>query len=145
MTRLADAAVDIKVRLAALWAATMACYIYCDYFELYVPGKLESMLAGTMGPLGAVTQGVLLGTAVLMAVPSLMIALSVLLPARPNRVLNLIVGALYTALLALLAITAGWYFYKLFAAIEAALTLAIVVLAWRWPRAEPATGPEAAA
>lgn len=145
MARLSDAPIDIKLRLAALWASTMACYIYCDYFELYVPGKLDSMLAGTMGPLGAVTQGVLLGTAVLMAVPSLMIALSVVLPARPNRVLNLVVGALYTALLTLLAVTAGWYFYKLFAAVEAALTLAVVVSAWRWPRVEGAAGAGGAA
>jgi hypothetical protein len=127
-----EAPVDIRLRLAALWASTMACYIYCDYFELYVPGKLESMLAGTMGPLGAVTQGVLLGTAALMAVPSLMIAGSVLLPARPNRILNLAVGAVYTALLALLAVSAEWRFYAFFAAIEAMLTATVVWLAWRW-------------
>ena len=142
--QLVDRPIDVKLKLAALWASTMACYIYCDYFELYVPGKLESMLAGTMGPLGAVTQGVLLGTALLMAVPSLMIALSVLLPATANRWLNLVVGALYTALLALLAITAGWHFYKLFAAIEAVLTASVVMLAWRWPRADAAPAAWAA-
>lgn len=135
MHSLIDRPIDVKLKLSALWAATMACYIYCDYFELYVPGKLESMLAGTMGPLGTVTQGVLLGTALLMAVPSLMIALSVLLPARPNRVANLVIGALYTALLVLLAVTVEWHFYRLFAGLEAALTATIVVQAWRWPRA----------
>jgi len=34
----------------------MSCFIYADYFELYVPGKLQGMLAGRMEPLGAVTQ-----------------------------------------------------------------------------------------
>jgi hypothetical protein len=146
MHSLIDRPIDVKLKLSALWAATMACYIYCDYFELYVPGNLESMLAGTMGPLGAVTQGVLLGTAVLMAVPSLMIAGSVLLPARPNRVANLIVGGFYTVLLALLAATVEWHFYRLFAGLEAALTATIVVLAWRWPRgSDAATSTEARA
>lgn len=135
MAALSDAPVNIKVKLATLWAATMSCYIYCDYFALYIPGKLQSMLDGSMGPLGKVTQDVLLGTSVLMAVPSLMIVLSVVLPARANRLLNLVVGAAYTALLALLAWTAGWNFYKFFAVLEAILTATAVRLAWRWPRA----------
>ena len=41
------------MKLSALWASTMFCYIYCDYFELYVPGKLDGMLQGKIGPLGA--------------------------------------------------------------------------------------------
>lgn len=138
MSRLSDVAIDTKVKLSALWASTMLCYIYCDYFELYVPGKLGGMLEGQMGPLGAVTQQVLLGTSLLMALPSLMIFLSVALPARYNRVLNIAVGTFFTLLLALLAYTAGWYFYKFFAAIEAALTALVVWYAWKWPRAESA-------
>lgn len=138
MAALSDRPVDVKLKLAALWAATMSCYIYCDYFALYIPGKLQGMLQGSMGPLGPVTQQVLLGTAVLMAVPSLMIFLSVALPARANRVLNLVVGVAYTALLALLAWTAGWNFYKFFAALEALLTATAVRYAWTWPRSTAA-------
>lgn len=32
-----------KVKLAALWASTMFCYIYGDYFGLYVTGTLADM------------------------------------------------------------------------------------------------------
>ena len=141
MSSLVDHVVDTKLKLCALWASTMFCYIYCDYFELYVPGKLDSMLQGTMGPLGPVTQGVLVGTALLMAVPSLMIFLSLALPARPNRILNLIVGAFFTLLLALLAFASAWYFYKLFAATEAVLTALVVRYAWRWPRSASTAVP----
>lgn len=125
----------VPLKLAALWASAMSCYIYCDYFELYTPGKLQEMLQGTMGPLGTATQGVLAGTALMMAIPSLMIFLSVALPPRPNRGLNLVVGTLYTLLMALLAIQADWYFYRGFAALEALLTALAVGYAWRWPRA----------
>ena len=138
MASLVDAPIDIKLKLAALWAATMSCYIYCDYFALYVPGKLDGMMHGQMGPLGAVSQGVLLGTSLLMAVPALMIFLSAALPARPNRILNIVVGAFYTLLLALLAVTASWYFYKFFAALEALLTALAAWLAWKWPRGSAA-------
>lgn len=138
MSRLEDLPVQIKVKLGALWASTMSCYIYCDYFQLYMPGKVEEIQAGQMGPLGAVTQGVLLGTSVLMAIPSSMIFLSVALPARANRPVNLVVGAFYTLLLALIAFTSGWYFYRLFATLEAILTALVVWYAWKWPRLEGA-------
>jgi phosphoglycerol transferase MdoB-like AlkP superfamily enzyme len=140
MSQLSEMKVHVKLRLVTLWAATMFCYVYCDYFELYVPGKLDSMLQGRMGPLGQVTQQVLLGTSVLMIVPSLMVFLSLALPARHSRWLNIVVGLLYTALLVMLALTAPWFFYKLFAGIEAVLTALVVWYAWTWPRETAAVG-----
>ena len=89
-SQLHDAAADIKLRLAAAWASVTLCYIYCDYFELYQPGKLQSVLAGRMGPLGESTQGVLLGVSILLSVPALMVFASVALPAKLNRALNLV-------------------------------------------------------
>jgi hypothetical protein len=138
LAQLSDLAVHTKLKLAALWASTMFCYIYCDYFQLYVPGKLDGMLQGNMGPLGAVTQETLMGTAILMAIPSLMIFLSLALPARLSRILNIVFGAFFTLLLALITYTVSWYFYKLFAAIEVVLTALVVWYAWRWPRVESA-------
>ena len=134
MSALSDTKIDIKLKLSALWASTMLCYMYCDYFELYTPGKLDSMLRGKIGPLGDATDGVLLGTSLLMAVPSLMVFLSVALPARANRITSIVVGAFYTLLMALIAVVSSWYFYRFFAAVEMLLTATVVVLAWRWPR-----------
>lgn len=135
MNQLIDSSIPTKLKLSALWATTMFCYIYCDYFELYTPGKLQSMLNGDLGPMGSVTQGVLVGLSAMMAVPSLMVFLSVGLPARYNRLLNILFGGLYTLLMAFLTYSSGWYFYKLFAAIETALTALVVWYAWRWPKA----------
>lgn len=135
---LEDVPADTKVQLAALWASTMCCYIYCDYFALYIPGRLDGMLRGTMGPLGSVSQTTLMGTSLLMAVPSLMIAFSVLSPARLNRLVNIVVGTAYALLLALLAFTTSWYFYTFFAALESLLTALVVARAWRWPGRRPA-------
>jgi len=135
VSRLEDLKPPVRLVLAALWTSTMFCYLYCDYFELYTPGKLASMLDGRIGPLGAATQGVLAGVSLMMMAPSLMIALSLLLPATVCRWTNLVFGAIFTAMLAMLAFATPWLFYRGFAAVEALLTALIVITAWRWPRA----------
>lgn len=111
----------------------MSLYIYCDYFELYTPEKLESMINGTT-LFGSGEQGALLGLSSIMLVASLMICLSMLLPATINRVLNIFAGVIMTLMLSYLAYVAGWYFYKMYAAVEAMLTLLIVWFAWNWPK-----------
>jgi hypothetical protein len=55
-----DIKVPVRFKLFSLWSAVMFFYIYGDYFELYQPGKLQPLIAGRT-PLGAVSQGVLLG------------------------------------------------------------------------------------
>ena len=73
---LEDAKIPVKIKLSALWTSLMLCYVYGDYFGLYRPGKLEHMIDGRMGPLGAVTQNVLVGTSIMMAIPALMVFLT---------------------------------------------------------------------
>ena len=45
-THLEDVRVPTRYKLSAMWTSVMFCYIYVDYFELYVPGKLQGMLEG---------------------------------------------------------------------------------------------------
>lgn len=130
-----DTPLPTSARLSALWASVMFCYIYADYFGLYVPGRLQSMLEGQMRPLGPVTQGVLLGTSVMLAIPALMVALSALLPPRVNRWLNIFFGTAYTAII--LITMWAWAFYVFYGVLEVALTAIIVWHAWRWPRVAP--------
>lgn len=129
-----DGVIHVKIKLGALWASIMFCYIYADYFGLYTPGKLQGMLDGRMGPLGATTQGVLMGASVAMAIPSLMIFLSVALRATLNRWLNMIVGTLYTFII--LATMWRWAFYIVFGIVEVTLTGLVWWYSWRWPRHE---------
>ena len=134
MPQLSEFQINLKIKLAAMWASVMFLYIYCDYFELYTPNKLEAMINGTT-IFRAGDQMALLGLSTIMLVTSLMICLSILLPATINRILNIVVGTIMTLMLALLTYVAGWYFYKMYAATEALLTLSIVWYAWHWPRA----------
>lgn len=122
-----------KVKLAALWASTMFCYIYGDYFGLYVAGTLADMNHGSMGPLGHATPAVLTGVSLMMAVPSLMVALSLLLPARICRWACIVLGLFYTAIMAV-SLPGSEPFYKVLALVEMTQTLAITGIAIRWPR-----------
>jgi len=130
---LLDIKVHVKFKLFALWSALMFCYIYGDYFELYQPGKLQQMLTGKWA-YGQVTQGVLLSLAAMMAVPCLMGCLSLLLPARASRWLNIIWGTVST-FIQIMTQWGSWNYYMFFGLIDCILTLYIVFLAWTWPKA----------
>ena len=123
----------VRWKLCALWCSVVFLYIYGDYFELYQPGKLSGMVAGTT-VFGGISQGVLLGMASIMVMPCLMPVISLILPAGLSRWMNLVFGAVYT-LAMILAIRGGWHFYVLFGLLEIGLTLGIVWCAWRWPKA----------
>jgi hypothetical protein len=133
-TALDDIKIHVRLKLSALWASVMFCYIYADYFGLYVPGALQRMLAGKMGPFGPTTQGVLVGTSVMMAIPSVTVFLSLVLKPNLSRWLNIILGVLYTVII--LITMWDWAFYIFYGVIEVALTALIVWYAWTWPKQE---------
>jgi hypothetical protein len=72
---------------------------------------------------------------VIMAIPSVMIFLSLTLKPPVNRWLNGIFGVLYT--LIILPTMWGWIFYIFFGVIEIALTLTIACYAFKWPLVGP--------
>jgi len=127
-----DIKVHVRFKLSALWTALMFCYIYGDYFGLYVPGQLQGMLDGA-GPIGPVSEASLVTTALLLALPGLMVFLSLVLSPRPCRWLNIVLGVFYTVIM-LLTMPGAWWFYLMLGVIEVALSLLIVVHAWRWPK-----------
>jgi hypothetical protein len=134
-TVLDDVKIHVKVKLSALWASLMFCYIYGDYFGLWQPGALQGMLEGKMEPLGPTTQGVLLGTAILMTIPSVMVFLSLVLKPDVNRWVNIILGVIYTVIM-LVTMPGAWVFYIFLGVVEVVLTALIVWYAWNWPRHE---------
>lgn len=129
-----DSKVNIKIKLSALWASVTFFYIYGDYFELYVPNKVQGIINGNSMLDNPVK---LFAASVLLAVPALMVCLSVILKAKINRRLNLIAGIFFTAIMLLIAVTSisEWRaFYVFYAIIESILTLIIVWYAWKWTK-----------
>jgi len=131
---LEDYKINMKLKLSVLWTAVMFCYIYGDYFELYVPKKVEGLISGA-NMLDSPTK--LFLASILLAIPALMICLSILLKPGINKWLNIIFGILYTSMMILIAINSisAWYtFYVFLAILESLITLLIVWYAWKWPK-----------
>lgn len=122
-----------KIKLSLLWTTLMFLYIYNDYFSLYLPGTVENMSAGRIGPLGQASELVLVAVSILLAIPALMIFLSAALPAMASRWLNILLGFAYTAIEAL-TFSKSALFYKIVVALEIGITVLIVWYALRWPK-----------
>ncbi|WP_342304821.1 DUF6326 family protein [Methanolobus sp. ZRKC5] len=132
---LEDVKINVKLKLSALWVAVMGLYVYVDIFDLYRPGEMEHIIAGNMGPFPT-TQVSLLLAMVLMMIPSLMIFLSMALPAKANRWTNIIVGILSIVVVIGNVIGESWVFYIFGSIVEFVLLSLIVEYAWKWPKQE---------
>lgn len=134
MRTLQDHPVHVKHKLAALWASATLCFLYGDYFDLYVPGTVEGLLRGKNNLDSPVTLG---AAAILLLIPAVMVSMSLVLRPNVNRRANLIVGAFFAVFVGLVGVSSlqVWRtFYVIYAAVELLLTLSIVWHAWRWPR-----------
>jgi hypothetical protein len=131
---LEDHPINIKIKLSALWAGVTLCYLYCDYFELYVPEKVQGMISGE-NLLHSPTK--LFIAAVVLAVPAVMVFMSILLKPIVSKWLNIVVGIVFTCMMVLIAFTYSevWYtFYLFYAILESLITATIVWYAWKWPK-----------
>jgi hypothetical protein len=134
-TKMEDMKISVKMKLSALWVAMMLLYIYADILYLYKPGQLEEMIKGLMGPFPA-TQGALLVASILVAIPAVMVFLSLTLKFKVNRRANITLGVLYTAVNIVNLIGETWAFYIFFGIVEIGCTLLIVWNAWKWTKQE---------
>lgn len=131
---LEDEKVNIKIKLSALWASVTFLYIYGDYFELYVPKKIVGIIDGNSMLDSPVK---LFLASLLLAIPAMMICLSILLKPLLNKWLNIVFGIFFTAIMLLIAVTSisEWRaFYVFYAIVESVLTSLIVWTAFNWPK-----------
>lgn len=143
---LEDLRMPVRAKLAAAWTSFMFLYIYVDYLALYKPGFLDNLLASTVYKFDTGPTFVAIALA-LMAIPILMILLSVTLPARVNRATNLVVATLYIPVSLFNAAGETWtyaYFYGLSIGLEVLLLGFILRSAWTWPRRVASPAPLAA-
>jgi len=91
-----------------------------------VEGQLEGVVF---------TQELLFGAAILMALPSFMIFLSLTLKAKLNRLVNIIVGIFHIIVLVGTLFVGGelWAYYALYMIFEAVFIVLIIWTAWKWP------------
>lgn len=133
--------VSVKLKLAALWTSFMFLYTYVDYFHLYMPGSLKDILAGKVFVFD-ISQLFLLIAMVFVAIPTLMIFLSVTLAARVNRWTNITVATIFIPYMLFNLAGEAWVHMYVAAAVEVGLLSLIIRYAWNWTRIETAKKAE---
>ena len=129
---LKDFKVNVKIKLSALWASIMFCYVYGDLFTFFLPGQIEDLAKNT-------TPGKLFLYAISITLPALMVFLSITLKPKINRIANIVIGILYTLFVILVLTLAtsfeNWLiFYFYLGIVEILLQLLVVKYAWKWPK-----------
>ncbi|MFD4906255.1 DUF6326 family protein [Kitasatospora purpeofusca] len=145
-TALEDPRIPVRAKLAAAWTSFMLLYVYVDILAFFKPGVIDDIKAGVVWEFD-ISQTLLTAFLALMAIPILMVVLSMTLPARANRITNLVVASVQVPFAAFNAVGESWtYFYGLGVALEVIVLALILRYAWTWPRTTPsatvATGPD---
>ncbi len=133
---LEDLRMPVQAKLAAAWTSFMFLYIYVDYFHLHKPGVIDNLRAGVVFEYD-ISPTLLTIMLASVAIPALMVMLSMTLPARVNRATNLVVALLYIPYSVVNAAGESWdwaFFYGLSIGLEVLLMAFILRSAWTWPR-----------
>ncbi|MDQ3788697.1 MAG: DUF6326 family protein [Actinomycetota bacterium] len=145
-TTLDDQRIPVRAKLAAAWTSFMFLYAYVDILAFFKPGVVDGILAGVVWEFD-ISQTLLTAFLALMAIPILMVVLSMTLPARANRIANLVVASVQVPFAAFNAVGESWtYYYGLGVALELIILALILRYAWNWPGTAPsatmATNPD---
>ena len=133
--------VPVQAKLAAAWTSFMFLYIYVDYLHLYKPGIIDDLLAGVVFKFD-ISQTFVVIALTSVAIPMFMILLSMTLPARVNRAINLVVATLYIPYSVFNVVGGEWlFFYGLGVVLEVLLLAFVLRSAWTWPRATAPSMP----
>ena len=81
---LEDVKIPVKLKLSALWAATLFLYAYGDIFGFFRPDVIESVKAGEIAGF-QINQVFLLAVSIYILIPSAMVFLTLVLKPEVNR------------------------------------------------------------
>ena len=132
------APLDVRIRLAALWTATMLIVAFVDIFQFY-RADIRAQIEGGRIMDFEIGQGFMLAIVGYVIIPTMMIVLSVMLQRRANRIANIVVPLVFAVTIVGAAI-GEWGYYLLASAVELGLLAIIVTLAVKWaaPISQPA-------
>ena len=134
---LEDQRIPVNAKLAAAWTSFMFLYAYVDILNFFTPGVMEDILDGKVYEFD-LSQTFSTTALTLVAIPIFMVVLSMMLPARANRITNLIVASVYVPVTMFNAVGESWlYFYGLGIVLELVLLALVLRCAWTWPRTAP--------
>ncbi|MGV8897158.1 MAG: DUF6326 family protein [Rhodoglobus sp.] len=133
---LANPPIPVRAKLAAAWTSLMFLVLYIDYFHLYQAGEIDKIRGGHIFEfeISATLMSVFFA---IIAIPALMVMISMGMPARANRATNLVVASLYIPVMVfnVAGSSPDWvFYYGLTIGVEVLILAFILRSAWTWPR-----------
>ncbi|HEV8025036.1 MAG TPA: DUF6326 family protein [Candidatus Nanopelagicales bacterium] len=130
--------IDVRIRMSALWVATMLVFLYVDLFSLYREDVRQDLDDGRIFVF-EVGQPFLLGITAYVIIPCLMVYLTLVMPRRINRIVSIVVASIYAITIAGAAV-GEWAYFVLGSVVEVVLLAIVIRLAWTWRGADFAKG-----
>ena len=126
--------IDVRLKICALWIAMLFLFAYGDIFGMFQSGRIDEIRAGTVGGMH-ISQVFLLAVSVYIAIASVMVFLTLILPPRVNRWANIVLASLYIVSIVGSVVGETWVYFRFLSIVECALLVLVIWYSWRW-RAE---------
>jgi hypothetical protein len=124
---------DTRIILSGLWVVVVLIYKMGDIYRI-IFGDFKKMggdFAGKMGDM-QVTQGMMLGIAIFMVIPIVMVFLSLTLPYPVNRWANIIVAIIFFVFVLIQLPTYPSAYDKFLLAVSLVFNALTFWYAWKW-------------
>ena len=128
-----NSVIPMRQKLSTLWISVMFFYIYADIQGFYETGLIAKIMTGDIDGI-IISQVFLLMGAVLMSIPIAMIFLTLILPTRICRLLNIILAFAHIVL-AISVLFVGsetWSFWYYYTSLEVVTYIIIIVFSIKW-------------
>lgn len=129
--------VNIRVKISSLWSAILFVFVYVDLFGFFRADFRAEIESGEIAGF-TINETFLMAAVTYIALPSLMVFLTMVLPPAINRITNIVLPAVYAVTIVASAI--GEWAYFIFGSVLELILLAVIAwFAWTWPRTNAAT------
>jgi hypothetical protein len=122
---------ETRIQLSALWVCLMLTYLLGDVLRIFSGDFVAGEVSGMQ-----ISQGLLLGIAVLMLIPIVMVCLSLTLKHALNRWANIILPAFFFVFNAIGLPTYPSLYDQFLIVVGLVFNVLTVWIAWRWKEEE---------
>lgn len=126
---------DVKIKLSILWIARMLTGFLGDVIRFFEPGIIEGIIAGDIDGM-LMTHEMLLGMAILMEIPIIMVVLSLILKDKANRWANITVAGFLLILDGIGVVVATSAYVYVVVGVGLVFNFMTVWYAWTWSTQE---------
>ena len=122
---------EIRIKLSALWVCLMLTYLLGDVLRIFSGDFVAGEVSGMQ-----ISQGLMLGMAVLMVIPIVMVFLSLILQYAVNRWANVIVPIFFFVFNAIGLPTYPSLYDQFLIVVGLVFNVVTAWIAWRWKKEE---------